>query len=483
MILATTELIIAQALNGIPESHENGLKEYLLNDDTFEVSLFFEDHFEQAGHVFKIESLVFPSEKNESYQTILDLVLKLGNVTFEHCVFYNEKIFPNYLNKRNVGLHYQYCTFKNTCCAYDLVAHEDYSGGFFLGCVFEKEVWVSGSVRLGDLASEEDITFFHNCVFRTCLSVSHVSSNAPFMYADKSVCSLIGEFEIVELNISSSTFSGRFLLTDYKIQRLKILDCHFKMKVDAKRLEVDECVIDDSNFSAVVDFFQSHFKTFKLHKCVFSGFVGFEGCHFSDLAEFDFVTFNSFVNFRAARFDTGLAFKNTNRMELPNFFGCDFSKLAVRNTDRETFRIIKNSFDAVGNHVEGNKFYAKEMHAYERELRADGKNAEQVLLFCNKWFSNFGQSYWLPIAWLLVFSGMFALLVYGHQQDWLYQIAPDYNDTISAVSSFFNRWAAGLVVFKSLMIKGMEFLSLMFGILFSILIWLTITSIKRHTKR
>lgn len=68
--------------------------------------------------------------------------------------------------------------------------------------------------------------------------------------------------------------------------------------------------------------------------------------------------------------------KNTNFKRLADFYSSQFahfSDLAAERTDRETFRIIKHSFDAVGNHIEANKYFAHEMQACRRELRKDAK--------------------------------------------------------------------------------------------------------------
>lgn len=237
---------------------------------------------------------------------------------------------------------------------------------------------------------------------------------------ERGYCSILHKISILYCN-----FEGRFFFEGCKTAKFEVLKSEFHKKVNLRNNSFLLLDVDDSNFYEVVDFHESKFGLFRINKCIFTGFVGFERCEFQRESVFKYVTFNSFTNFRSAFFQSCLSFEYTNMMNLPNFFNCSFTKQAKKETDRETFRIIKNSFDAIGNYVEGNRFYANEMYAYERELKSKkGSRAERALLHLNKLFSGFGQKYWLPIVWLIALSGIFASLIYGHNKNLIYSLLP-----------------------------------------------------------
>ena len=92
---------------------------------------------------------------------------------------------------------------------------------------------------------------------------------------------------------------------------------------------------------------------------------------------FEYVTFLSFTNFRNTTFYSGLNLENSNLKEAPNFLNIDINP---KFTNRETFRIIKNSFDKIGNNIEANKFFVFEMNKYEEELKKKPMSQEKSSL-------------------------------------------------------------------------------------------------------
>ncbi|EOW9499008.1 hypothetical protein ACOCGS_003564, partial [Vibrio cholerae] len=224
-------------------------------------------------------------------------------------------------------------------------------------------------------------------------------------------------------------------------------------------------------------------------KNIFSDFVGFEKCKFAALqgiselnqiSVFRYVTFLSFTNFRNATFSQGLDLEDTNLKEAPNFLNIN---LLSNNTNRETLRIIKHSFDKIGNHIEANKFFVLEMKKYKQELSVRPINQERLILLLNEKTSDFGQSYLLPIFWMFVFSVIYYLLILGHESNLLYNLVPSANKLIASVSNAVNGIAANIIPFKKLLREGMEFVSLLFYVIFASLTWQTIVAVKRHTRR
>ena len=201
-------------------------------------------------------------------------------------------------------------------------------------------------------------------------------------------------------------------------------------------------------------------------------------------AIFDYVTFGSTVSFRNSDFSNGLDIQNTNFKEHPNFLR---SKIEFIGSNRETFRSIKNAFDKVGNHIEANKYFALELKKYKDELydekNKDATRREKFVFYLNEKVSDFGQDYWKPIKLLILSVLIYSFLIIGHERNWLYQMYPEVNGIFSIISSLVNSIAKGFIPFHKILRDGMEFISLIFGLILSGLIWQTVVAIKRHTRR
>jgi hypothetical protein len=217
--------------------------------------------------------------------------------------------------------------------------------------------------------------------------------------------------------------------------------------------------------------------------------VGFESCEFGEkdnvskelMPLFLYATFMSFVNFRNTQFYSGLDISHVNLKESPNFLNATIN---FNNTTRETFRIIKSSFDDIGNKIEANKYFAFEMQKYRKELDATKNwSQERLILHINEWISKFGQDYSKPIYLIICVSVVYYLLECGYEHNLLYEIYPPANNWIQNTSNVFNGIAKAVLPISKFMKKGMEFVSLIFYIINASLIWQTIVAVKRHTRR
>ncbi len=89
-----------------------------------------------------------------------------------------------------------------------------------------------------------------------------------------------------------------------------------------------------------------------------------------------------------------LNLRETSFMDKTNFLDI---KVNVEN--RETARIIKDSFEQQNNFIEANKYYAKEMEAYEKELTPLNTWDWLVLKF-HGITSEYSQNWILPLVWI-----------------------------------------------------------------------------------
>lgn len=248
--------------------------------------------------------------------------------------------------------------------------------------------------------------------------------------------------------------------------------------------------LNNSNVSEVFDSFDSRFIRFIFYKSIFTDFSGFEKVAFGlkgsvddmYVARFIYTTFMSFSNFRSTAFLSGLDFENSNLKEQPNFLK---TYINPKNTNRETFRIVKHSFDDAGNNIEANKFFVEEMKAYRRELRSEGCSwFSRLILFLNRWISNFGSNYMLPIGWLIASIFLFSEIIDWHSSFFI-ENKYFWNSSFDNLSIKANNFASSFLPLSRFLTgrSGVEFISLLFYILFAVLTWQIIVAVKRHTQR
>jgi hypothetical protein len=272
------------------------------------------------------------------------------------------------------------------------------------------------------------------------------------------------------------------------------------------------------------DSYGSHFQSFYIFKSIFEKFAGFERNVFSgdDKATmFKYVTFLDFTNFRSVEFNNGLDLETTNLQEPPNFLN---AKINVKNTNRETFRIIKHSFDKIGNQIEANKYFSFEMKKYKEELKAkieifkrvkrfrllknklEKKKANRVipksienLIYIksklkseqwnyrvyelNEWISNFGENFLKPLKLMLIGAIFYYMLVLGYEYNLLYKFDESTNNIINKFMTQVNLFAKGIPPYGKLLKEGMEFTTLIFHVFFLTCTWQFIVALKRRTKR
>lgn len=373
----------------------------------------------------------------------------------------------------------------------------------FSECIFLED-WVSA----GSFDPPSDRPLYERCVFEKNMDIGkgfgHELSNAFAIFVD---CIFCGDLTVSGFVEKSSLFANsdshriqakNFRFEDCDFRRPLILNhasfdsvtmhnCNFRKRLEFKENEVGALSIDNCNFEKIATFHGSKINSFRAEQAVFSDFVGFEACEFGrdsasqeTLAVFNFVTLMGLSNFRHARFHGGLDIRNVNLKDAPNFLGCSVS---FTGTDRESFRLIKHSFERVGNQVDANRFLVLELRKRKEELASrPWYDQERLVLTLNDVISGFGQSYVRPVGFMIALAVLFSLLQLGHENQWLYGMHPQLDDFLATTANFFNRFALGMLPFAKLFSKGIEFFSLLFAIMFSVLIWQTVVAVKRHTR-
>jgi hypothetical protein len=406
------------------------------------------------------------------------------NIHFKACHFYTHSILANDVLP---NFDFEDCTFHKLW--HQPLAEATLTGlVLYKACTFEQSVELSGGgLDVGYRALFSDCNISQLTLKGLRLKGAKVFDNSP------------GQMTTLgALLVQDSHIKTKFTLDNIKgITSVKLVSSKFKDKFAMLACEVKALSIINTNFNGLVDFYQTRFESFRIQKSIFRDFSGFEDCVFgkdgtSDgKIELRYVTFYSFVNFRQACFNLPLDLRNTNRADQPNFLDSTFSDAARLGTDRETFRIIKQSFETVGNRIEANVFFANEMDAYRRELRQRRRDnhehiprTEELLLLLNALISRHGQSYWLPLLWLLGTAGLFALQQANSLHRWV-ALPACLGNWLMPVVDLLNAWAKGLVFFQPLYAKfeGQEALILLVGVALSTFAWHFLVAVRRHNRR
>lgn len=397
-------------------------------------------------------------------------------------------------------VYFKSCSFKNDFQIKKTVLYKIEEDCVFYECTFEHKVYID----LKDEIKEDRIfeyTLFEECCFRSVVSLRYVEFQKElfkFKPISKTDSELSKRTWLSSILINNVVFHDKCKFNYIDIVNLVIKDTKFLSKLEVKESFISYFELNNSNVSEVFDSFDSRFIRFIFYKSIFTDFSGFEKVrfgledNFNDLytARFIYTTFMNFSNFRSTKFLSGLDFENSNLKEQPNFLK---TYISPTNTNRETFRIIKNSFEKSNNKIESNKFFVYEMKEYRRKAKYTEGFSTRFVLCANYYISRFGESYIQPFIIFLLSIGIYTYILELHKNIFSGQPIVRYvvslrnfviQDWFVSLSKFLNACAANVPLFsKALESKsGIEFISLLFFIWFGILTWQIIVSVKRNTQ-
>lgn len=430
-------------------------------------------------------NIVFPSRDDRDpfdYQKFLNL---FGEIHFNSCEFYLTS-----LNLNDIKVFFQDCIFHTRWILQNYKVLENIDSVIYQTCTFKDDISNYTPDENRKYYLLESNQFDYTCIFEKKLTLSYVQFDGLLFNTEQGNY-LEEKLEINEISLENCIFNSRIIMNRFKIDDFSTKNTIFENKFEFKENSIGKHIIENTNFKKLMDCYSSEFEEFSITKSIFDDFVGFENCKFgkendiqkSFVAQFTYATFLNFINFRNTEFYSGLNLENANLKESPNFLK---SKIELTHTNRETIRIIKHSFERIGNTIEGNKYFSKEMQKYKQELETKNWTnnfQEKVVFNINAFVSDFGQNYVKPIGIIMVISILHYFIILGYEANLLYKIYEPLNVHIEASVNFFNSLAKNLLPFKNFLKDDMEFLSLIFGIVYSTLIWQTIVAVKMHTKR
>ncbi|WLW66054.1 hypothetical protein [Psychrobacter sp. van23A] len=450
------------------------LKAYLNTSRDLYLSTVIERFFCEIDIVFS--GIRFPTRDSKDSFDYFKTLRMFKGIHFVNCEFYLDNLYI-----KNISFFFQNCYFNSNFTIHPITLLDNDIDSLFSECTFDGWTRV---IPTDDNDSVEN-TLFSGCVFNSNLTICDMSISADIFDCEEDAKSRISN-----LTILSSVFKSSLKLNLMKINKLCIEDTEFESKFEIKNSVINILEFRNSNVEKVFDSFESEFEKSYFYKSIFNGFAGFEGVKFGAVdknteeyqAKFIYTTFMSFSNFRNTKFLSGLDFENSNLKEQPNFLK---TIISPKNTNRETFRIIKKSFDDVGNQLEANRFFVEEMNAYSKELIAsDGNYSEKIVFFTNYITSSFGRSYIRPFL-LLVLSLCFYVGSYEFYVAWYQSNIYILPEPIHTIAKYLNDGAKSFLPFSRFIQerRGFEFISLIFYVLFAILTWQIIVAVKRHTQR
>lgn len=320
-----------------------------------------------------------------------------GNLTFGSCVFEKEVRFINC--KFNSSIDFWRTSFKSIVDFSE--SHFRGEESIFRDSLFNNNVFYEKTQIVSKINFQNTI-FEGNVYFEGAVLENIDFSGAKFVVpeGDKDT---INKFQRKEINFSRVLFGTVSFENTLFEKNIRFHESTFEKEAN----------FYNTSFKKLVDFYLVNFKaeqqfhlTDFLDRAIFSNVIFHKEVQFI----YNKTEGNSYINFESATFKRGLDISRSNFNCNLNFWNVKIEKKGVEEIFdylsnkatfkelkyiddfgehkegaipsvykqiRESFRIIKNSFYAQNNRIEGLKFYEKEMSVYLEEKRFSKTKKEQ----------------------------------------------------------------------------------------------------------
>lgn len=236
-------------------------------------------------------------------------------------------------------------------------------------------------VRLSDMDIKANDKFddklrIYNCNMKH-LWIEHCQFDIPISIITSSHLKTI----IEELYISDVVFKKIFYVQSYTINCIDMLDNTFEadFKVIYSYL-YNQISVHNCKFEEVISFQETDcYAQLDFQKSQFKSHTIFDNTKLHDGINLDYVIFSAIVNF------WGL--KNLDTKE------------SFKNTSLESYRMIRNQFEKLGNNFEANKYHSLEL-AKARKTRSSF--LDYIVLWFHFISSNHSQNWLLSLIWIAI---------------------------------------------------------------------------------
>ena len=345
----------------------------------------------------------------------------------------------------------------------------------FKNCIFlEKADFLKYSFK--------KFVFFNNCTFK-----NEVLLNDKFI--SPVVFNNGCNFNNCTLDLSNKIFKAQ----------LNIVDCE----------NIGDLKCFNTNFN-IVSFRNSIINNTNFTNASFNEKSSFIDTKFKNKTDFSHTTFNKICSFRKSVFTKKLDLTDTVFKDNVNFLNIKTNEL-----NRETARIIKDSFEKQNNIIDANRFYALEMKEMEKELNPLKNIFEWLIFKFHKISSDHSQDWLMSLFWIMniaflygyidlkkmgiiqVLDKMFILVIVGVLISYIYKRYRGWF-AIPITFLFYNLYISSPIVNDSNLdkfakninpfsiMKGSDpitFDELVFKIIIAYLIYQLIVSIRQNTRR
>lgn len=299
-------------------------------------------------------SVVFPKFQKDYLYDPHDSTLEVSNFYFKH-----------------------YKILEDGCCSKDEES-ESYTNKLIEECNIRfNNCTFLDKVNLERYNFKESI-IFHNCIFEKKICLKDIF-NAYVEFRD---C----DFKNNELNLYDKNFNETFILVDCKnIKKINVTNSVFEKGTSFLKSSFMDTVFFNTRFKDIAVFVESTFE-----KSV----------------DFKYTFFEKNVFFKNAIFEKKLNLENSIIKEEANFLHIkqkNGKELKLENiSNRETARIIKNSFEKQNNIIEANKYYALEMEKKTEELKNEKNTIEKFIFNIHGLSSNHSQDPLRAFFWIII---------------------------------------------------------------------------------
>ncbi|MBU1659536.1 hypothetical protein KKG72_10900 [bacterium] len=236
--------------------------------------------------------------------------------------------------------------------------------------------------------------------------------------------SFIGIKSILSITVDFCEFNGKFYInkqdddhnSEIILNKLIIKDTEFKNNFKLHNCRVKEIELKDTDFQKNADFYKSKFdkglntKEIYFKSMNFKSLALFGDTEFFEKLIFQYVTFEGYNHFKSAKLHKGLDLEYTNVQKEINFYGIEIEDTST--TSQETYRIIKNQFEKLGNKIEANKYHALELNQRKRELEKNKwQNFSEYLVFKIHDISSKHSTSWFRALMWIIFTGFLTIFL------------------------------------------------------------------------
>ncbi|UTJ07025.1 hypothetical protein [Arcobacter roscoffensis] len=244
--------------------------------------------------------------------------------------------------------------------------------------------------------SEEDNKEFHSYLFDRVIFPCSIDNSSPFYAINEHID--FNKDEGLNLNFENCEFLGIINLEYiFKSKNIRFYRCKFDEKISFSRMVFkNDFLFEGCEVQKSISFRNIVFnKICSLIDTKFYQKLDLIHCRFNDTSLMNNITVNNFT------IDNSFFRKEVNFID---------SKIDVSN--RETARIIKDSFEQQNNIIEANKFYAIEMQKREEELKPSKNFFEWLVFKTHGLASNHSQNWLLTLFWIIIFTFIYSFYSY-----------------------------------------------------------------------